>query len=269
MSPDERQMISGLFDRLRGFGPPQKDRDAETLINQSLRTNADAGYMLVQSVLVQENVIESQGARVAELEARVRDLEDQMARSAPAQASSGGFLGGLFGGGAKPASVPTAGRAQPNFMPGASAQPPGRSPWGNQGAQPGPGYAPQGGYQQPMQQGAPMMAPQAAPAGGGFMRTAMATAAGVAGGMLVANSISSMMSGGHGHGSAQAAGAGAGSIGHDPAAPQSAGYDANDPAYGQTAAADANDPAYDPQPAAYEDNDPAVDSGGGWGGEDV
>lgn len=263
MSPDERQMISGLFDRLRGFGSPQKDRDAESLINQSLRANPDAGYMLVQSVLVQENVIETQGARVAELEARVRDLEDQMSRSAPAQASSGGFLGGLFGGGARPASVPAAGRAQPGFMPGAAGQGPGRSPWGNQAPQ--QGFGPQAGYQQPMQQGGPMMAPQAAPAGGGFMRTAMATAAGVAGGMLVANSISSMMNGGHG----SAAAAGTGSTPAASAEPQNAGYDANDPAYGQSAAADANDPGYDPQPAAYDDNDPAGDSGGWGGSEDI
>ena len=259
MSPDERQMISGLFDRLRGFGPPQKDRDADALISQSLRANPDAGYMMVQQVLVQENVMESQAARVSELEARVRDLEDQLARGQAAPQSSGGFLGGLFGGGSKPASVPAAGRPQPSFMPSGGGAP-ARSPWGQQAPQ-------QGGYQQPMQQGGyqqPMMAPQAA-AGGGFMKQAMTTAAGVAGGMLVANAIGNMMHGGHG--SAQAAGLGSGA--HNPAPDATTAqpaYDANDPAYGQTAAADPNDPAYDtPTQAAY-DNDPAVDSGGGWGG---
>ena len=42
------------------------------------------------------------------------------------------------------------------------------------------------------------MAPQgAAPAGGGFFRSALTTAAGVAGGMMVANSLSGIFGGGH------------------------------------------------------------------------
>jgi len=50
------------------------------------------------------------------------------------------------------------------------------------------------------------MAPGAAPGGGGsFMRSAMATAAGVAGGMLLADGIRSMMSGDATAGSAVAA----------------------------------------------------------------
>ena len=51
MTPDERQLIKGLFDRMRGFGPVEKDRDAEALINDSVRQIPDATYMLVQSVL--------------------------------------------------------------------------------------------------------------------------------------------------------------------------------------------------------------------------
>jgi hypothetical protein len=54
MTPGERQLVTDLFDRMRGFGPPEKDREAEALINQSVRAMPDASYMLVQSVLVQE-----------------------------------------------------------------------------------------------------------------------------------------------------------------------------------------------------------------------
>jgi uncharacterized protein len=262
MNPDERQMISGLFDRMRGFGQPQKDRDADTLISQSMRANPDAAYMMVQSLLVQENVMESQAARMAELEAQVRDLEDRMARMQPAaQPASGGFLGGLFGGGAKPASVPTAGRPQPAFMPQGGAAPQ-RSPWGNTQPQAGGYQQPQQGYgQAPMQQAAPA-------AGGGFMKQAMATAAGVAGGMLVANSISSMMGGGQGHGSAQAAG----TAGATPAAAPG-GYDNNDPGYATPQQPDGNDPGYaQPEPQQIDNNDPGYDSGssgGDWSGEDL
>ena len=37
MTPDERQLITGLFDRMRAFALPLKDREAETLINQAVR----------------------------------------------------------------------------------------------------------------------------------------------------------------------------------------------------------------------------------------
>ena len=59
MTPEERQLIAGLFDRMRSYGAPEKDREAEALINQSVRANPDAPYMLVQSVLVQEQALQA------------------------------------------------------------------------------------------------------------------------------------------------------------------------------------------------------------------
>lgn len=191
MNPEERQMITGLFDRMRQQGMADKDRDAEALIRDTVRQMPDAPYMMVQTILVQEMVLQNAQQQVQDLEERVRMLE---AQARPQQSSGGSFLGGLFGGGAKPAAVPMAGRQSGGFggAPGAPARP--GSPWGN---------APQqGGY--PPQQGGMMPMQQQAPAGGGFMRTAMATAAGVAGGMLAASAISNMMNGGS---SAQAASA--------------------------------------------------------------
>lgn len=193
MTPDERQLISGLFDRLRQTGLPEKDRDADQLIRDYLRQNPDAGYMLVQSVIVQEMALEQTQQRVEALEEQVRQLD----RSRPQQ-SSGGFLGGLFGGGqSRPvaSSVPPAGRQSTSFGQGAGA-PMRPSPWGQQAG------------------------PAQAPAGGGFMRSAMATAAGVAGGMLVANAISGMMGGGSAHaatggaGNSSAAGQNSGDTGY-------------------------------------------------------
>ena len=189
MNNEERQLISGLFGRMQQYGSPEKDRDAEQLIAQSIRANPDAHYMLVQSVLVQENALQQADQRIQDLEARVQELEAGQ-RSAPAAAQSGGFLGGLFGG-SRPAAQPSRGLASvPATGRPAMATPPANSPWGR------PGQA--GMTQAPMQQ-------QAAGGGGGFMKTAMATAAGVAGGMLLANSIQGMMNpGSHG---AQAASA--------------------------------------------------------------
>jgi hypothetical protein len=170
MNSEERQLINSLFDRMRQTNVGEKDRDAEALINQAVRQIPDSAYILVQSVLVQEHTLQQAGQRIEQLEEHVRQLEAQ-ARAAPA--SGGSFLGGLFGGGSRPAQQPMAASPQSGGFGGA---PPARSPWG-----------------QPAR--APM---QAAPAAGGgsFMRSAMATAAGVAGGMLLADSIRNMMSGG-------------------------------------------------------------------------
>jgi len=202
MNGEERQLISGLFDRMRGVGQVEKDREAEALIHDQVRRNPDAAYLLVQSVLVQEHALQQAGSRIEELEARVRDLEVR----APAPAQQGGsFLGGLFGGNSGRSSVPAAGHQSTGFGQqrpmGSPVGQPGGAPWGGQQA-----GAPWG--QQPMQ-------PQQR-AGGGFLATALTTAAGVAGGMLLANSISGMLGGN----AAQAAttGAGAGGAGADQAA---------------------------------------------------
>jgi hypothetical protein len=169
MTPDERQLINGLFDRMRAYDLPQKDREAEALIGQGVRATPDAPYMLVQSVLVQEQALEAANARVQELEARVRELEGPQP-----QQGGGSFLGGLFGTSRpdperRPSSVPVIGSR-------AGGQPSSMLPDRPQAAQ----------------------EPQQA-AGGGFMRSAMTTAAGVAGGMLLAEGIRNMLGGGSAH----------------------------------------------------------------------
>jgi hypothetical protein len=225
MDANERQMISGLFDRMRAQGPIEKDRDAEALINQAVRQVPDSAYMLVQSVLVQEHTLQQAGQRIEELEARVRDLES-MARPQAAPAS-GGFLGGLFGG-SKPAPQPmSAGRQSSGFGSAGSVPRAGGSPWGAQA--------------QPLAQAAPA-------AGGGFMKSAMATAAGVAGGMLLADSIRGMMSGNSSAGSAQAAS-------NDQFGPQASEQ--------STAADDGSNYGYG------NEVEQAADDGGGWGGDDM
>ncbi len=182
MTPEERDLIAGLFERMRAMGSIDKDREAEDFIARSVRQAPDAAYMLVQSVLVQENALQQAGDRIEDLEDRVRELE----RSQPRAAAQGGgsFLGGLFGGGR--------GQEEPR---GGSGVPPigsrrdqsyddrdragGGSPWGQQRA---------GAF------GQGAAAPQQR--GGGFLQGAMTTAAGVAGGMLLANSIGGLMGGG-------------------------------------------------------------------------
>ncbi len=236
MTPDERNLIMGLFDRMRSYGAIEKEHEAEALINAEVRKIPDSAYMLVQSALVNEQVVASSQERIQQLEARIRDLEARGA--APQQSSGGSFLGGLFGGGSRP---------QPTSVPATRGAAP-SGPWGQPAGQPAQPQYQQGGYQQgmPMQQAAPQRA------GGGFMAQAMTTAAGVAGGMLAANAISNMM-GGH--------------KSHDQST-SNTGYDQS--------AADRNQDAQQDQEIAQQDsyggdNDPGssgASDGGGWGGGD-
>ena len=234
MTPDERNLITGLFDRMRSQGAIEKEYEAEALINTQVRQIPDSAYMLVQSVLVQEQALTATSQRVQQLEARVRDLEAAGSRGAPAN-SGGSFLGGLFGGN----------RAAATSVPTSRPSAPAGGPWG-QPAQPQ--------YQQaPAQQGMPMQAAPAGRAGGGFMAQAMTTAAGVAGGMLAANAISNMLGGHHGH---------QGASGVDQSAADAAQDNVQDQEYAQAPAA---------QSYAADDNDPggaspASDDGGSWGG---
>jgi uncharacterized protein len=174
MTPEERRLIEDLFDRMMSYGAPDKDREAEALINQRVRAMPEAVYMLTQSVLVQEQALQASNERIAELEERLRALEEGGGQPR----RSGGFLSGGFLGRnrdpePRPSSVPQAGtRPAPSGYDRPSA-------WG------------QGAPAQP-----PPPPPAAAGGGGGFMRSAIATAAGVAGGVLAADSIRNML-GGH------------------------------------------------------------------------
>lgn len=181
MSPEERQLLASLFDRVRSTANTQRDADAETFINQSVHDQPYAPYFLSQAVIMQEQGMKAAADRIQQLEARVHELEQQGADTHQ-QGQSGGFLGGigsLFGGGQqqRPAAPQQQGRLNDDYARNApQQQQPG--PWGGQPQPSGP------------------WSQQAAPSsgGGGFLRGALGTAAGVAGGVMLAESLSSLFS---------------------------------------------------------------------------
>lgn len=193
MTPEERQVITAIFERLRTAENHPRDPEAERLISELIARQPYAPYAMAQSIYVGEQALARLNSRVCDLEARLEE-----ARSKP---QSSGFLSGLFGGDrpeprpASPGSSPQYPQGQP--APGASAYPaaPQAGPWGGQ-PQPGPWSAPA--------------------QGGGFLQNALTTAAGVAGGMVVANALSSAFSG-HGWGASGlgALGGGFGSSAND------------------------------------------------------
>jgi hypothetical protein len=82
MQSQERELISGLFGRLQPFESQPRDGEAEALIKDFAARQPAAPYLLVQTVLVQEQALKAAQERIAELEAK--------AGAAPA---ASGFLG--------------------------------------------------------------------------------------------------------------------------------------------------------------------------------
>ena len=68
MTPQERQLIDELFDRLSKLEGSPRDRDAEAAIMGGLRRAPNATYALVQTVLVQDEALKRANARIQELE---------------------------------------------------------------------------------------------------------------------------------------------------------------------------------------------------------
>jgi uncharacterized protein len=183
MTPQERQLIDDLFDRLSKLEGAPRDPDANAAIAQGLRIAPNAVYALVQTVLVQDEALKRANSRIQELEAG----------GAGEQHPSGGFLDSMretiFGQNPSRGSVPN---VRPPELPN-------RPTWNSgqvlQQAQ-GPGQYNQEPYGQPYP---PQQAPMGMGGGGGgsFLGTAAAAAAGVVGGSLLLGSIRSMMGGGH------------------------------------------------------------------------
>ena len=68
MTPEERNLVTELFDRLATLEDAQRDPEAERLIKDGLRQAPNAPYALVQTVLVQDEALKRADARIRELE---------------------------------------------------------------------------------------------------------------------------------------------------------------------------------------------------------
>ena len=205
MTPQERQLIDDLFDRLAKLENAPRDPEALSAIMEGLRKAPNAVYALVQTALIQDEALKRADARIQELEAAHAP--------APEQNQSGGFLDSMrdavFGQSQPRGSVPNVRAPEVGsrpvwnsgqVLPGGTqqSQAPGRydqaPPYGQQ-----PGYGQPYGQQPAYGQQPGFGAPQPGFGGGGgssFLGTAAAAAAGVVGGSLLAGSIRSMMGGG-------------------------------------------------------------------------
>jgi uncharacterized protein len=186
MTPQERQMVADLFDRLASLEGERRDPDAEGMIREGLGHAPNAVYALVQSVLVQDEALKRANARIEAL---------KHAAGGEQPPGGGGFLDAMRNMVTGRGSVPT---VRPGTGQGSSGA------WGAAPPGPQPGYPPQAGYPQPGYP--PQGYPQGAPMGGGmmggghggsFLGTAAATVAGVVGGAMLLNGIRSAFGGGN------------------------------------------------------------------------
>lgn len=184
MNSEEQTLIDGLFSRLQQAETDSAPRDAqaETRIKEHMTRQPAAGYFMTQTVLVQEAAIKSLDEQNKQLTRQVQQLQAEL-QSNKAQTpapSSGGFLSSIFGGGTRdPQPAPT--QSAPATNNGWRES--GRPSFNSQPAQQNFGAAPpaQNYGQNPAQA-----------AGGSFMGGALKTAAGVAGGVMLAQGISSL-----------------------------------------------------------------------------
>ena len=187
MNSEEQTLIDGLFTRLQQAEREAAPRDAQaqSLINEHIARQPLATYFMTQAILVQEAAIKSLDEQNKQLTAQIQQLQAELqqakAQTAAPAPSSGGFLSSIFGGSARdPQPAPS--QSAP-VSSGGGWREPGRSSFGGQPPQQNYG-APQQGYA-PQQQ-----APAAA--GSSFLGGALKTAAGVAGGVMLAQGISSL-----------------------------------------------------------------------------
>jgi hypothetical protein len=201
MTPQERELVADLFDRLSRLEGAPRDPDAEHVIEDGSKRAPHAVYALVQTVLVQDEALKRANERIQELESQADGGAEP-----PRQ---GGFLDNMRDAILGPREQPRGGSV-PSIPPARSQQ---GSVWGTSGgyANPPPpppetGYAPQGGFGQGgFGQGG--FGQGGFGQGGSFLGTAASAAAGVIGGSLLLGGIRSMF-GQHGGASAHDAGHG-------------------------------------------------------------
>jgi uncharacterized protein len=150
MTPQERQLIDDLFDRLAKLEATPRDPEAMSAIMQGLRTAPNAVYALVQTTLVQDEALKRAHERIEQLEAAQPGQPNQ----------SGGFLDSMRdaifgqgqpqgqGGGSVPhVRAPDIGGSRPVWNSGQvmqQTQAPGQQYGGQQYGQPAYGQPPQG-----------------------------------------------------------------------------------------------------------------------------
>ena len=165
MTPQERELLSNLFDRLRQYEGSPKEPEAAAFIADAVARQPGAPYFMAQLLLVQDQALSA-------AQTRIRALEKAAEATGKAEQQS----------------------AAPSFLPKVrqnQADPP-QGPWGTyRPSVPMAGARPQDAPAYP-DPASPQPQPAVRSGGGSFLRGALQTAAGVAGGALLFEGINSL-----------------------------------------------------------------------------
>jgi len=228
MTPQERELIVDLFERLAALEDQPRDPEAERAIREGLAKAPHALYPLVQSVLVQDEALKAADAHIQELEAALQggpggreqpkgfldSMRDTLfgrdegrgreeARGSVPSVRPGDQPMGVppqyrSGTGAPWGSAAPSGSMGPGGMGPGGVGPGGMGPGGVGPGGLGPGGMGPGGVG-PGGMGPGGMGPEPG-RGGSFLGTAAAAAAGAIGGGLLLNGIRGMLGGQQHHG---------------------------------------------------------------------
>ena len=200
MTQQETDALRDFLGQLTRVPRVSRDPQASNLINDAIAQQPDAGYLLVQRAMLQDQALQTARTQIAQLQAQLQaEIDSNRSNPANAAAQGSGFLdpAGAWGNSAWEAP------RNPVAAQGNMAQPQRAAP------------APQPQYANPQApQYAEAPAPTARPGffgggGSGFLGNIAATAAGVAGGAFLFQGIENLM--GHRGG----AGAGNGLMGQN------------------------------------------------------
>ncbi len=174
MTPQERQMLADLFERVRATATGARDPEAESFIGEAVRAQPYAPYVLAQTALVQQHALEAAAQRIAELECTPPRRRRRPRNELPRQSRQDPVRQRRTGAGA-------ALRLRRERLSARGGTRSGRRSSARLCA---------AAAGRPLGSAAPRPS-----AGGGFLANAMTTAAGVAGGMMVANTLENLLGG--------------------------------------------------------------------------
>lgn len=122
MTPQERELIMGVAQRLQQAQLPKKEPEADALINKEIATQPNGVYLLTQAVILQEHALK-------QAQNQIEALQQEAEAARNAQPASSSFLGDLFGGSKPKPQKPTS----PHSMTNAHSQQPARQQGGGFG----------------------------------------------------------------------------------------------------------------------------------------
>jgi hypothetical protein len=170
MTPQEKALLDSLSQEISAAAAQPRDPEVEAYLADMAARQPHALYVLAQSVLLQQQALQAQ-------QQKIQDLQHQLSAAAPAPSFLGGHAASIV----------------PQVPPPATAN---ASKWGQTSAPP-PQWGQSAGAPMPPSAYSPAMpsSPWGAPTqNSGFLSGALGTAAGVAGGVLLADAIGSMFS---------------------------------------------------------------------------